>query len=77
MQQPGDSLHQLLLMLVDATIGVTDAPEHLDDRQLIQLRAIRDSAMREFVQRHCLVRTARGVDHQHIQRLVGQLEALL
>ena len=34
---PVDALDQLLLVLVDLAIGVTDAPEHFHDRQLVRV----------------------------------------
>ncbi len=33
--------------------------------------------MREFMQRHRLIGALRGIDHEHVQRLVGQLEPFL
>jgi hypothetical protein len=49
MQQARDSPDQVLLVLVDAAIGVTDAPEHFHDLQLVRLGQFPIQTMREFM----------------------------
>src|SRR5690606_13284237 len=49
-EQPRDAPDQVLFVLVDAPVRVTDAPEHLDDRKLIFFRELAIEPVSELVQ---------------------------
>ena len=77
MQQPRDPLDQLLFVLIDVTVGVTDTPQHFHDTQLLVLRQLGIEPVREFVQGNCVVGTAARFGQKLLDCVGAEAEALL